>query len=136
MLDGDYRQRFPQGALRHEADKARLDALLALGRSDAALDLLERSDESVSADDSQRLVIRGELRAKRGRYGQAVGDFEAALTRHLDQSLLERALFGAASCRVGLGDSPGARTHFQGYLTRFPDGRFAERARRALAAIP
>jgi hypothetical protein len=132
----DYERRFPSGALAPEATAARIDALLALGRKGQALRRLETLSLDRLPRGTELRVLRGELRAGRGELGGALDDFDAVLasqdTGKAPGAIVERALNGRGSCRARLGDTAGARADLQESLRRFPNGPFAESARRAL----
>jgi len=136
LLD-EYRRRFPTGEFLPEATRLRTEALLLLGRRDAALDELEGNAPTTPATDERR-VLRGELRAAAGRWQAAHADFDDVVRAHSGQldsrkvDLIERALWGRASARSHLGDDTAARADLREYLRRFPDGRFAKQARRLL----
>jgi hypothetical protein len=127
----EYRARWPKGVLRPEADVARVDALLSLGRRGDALAALESVYVASLPRARELTVVRGELRAEAGRCKQAARDFDVAAA--LGDALGERALWGRAGCRARLGDRDGARADLERYLERFPSGKFASEARRALA---
>ena len=130
-LDG-YDARFPNGTLHHEAEIARVDALLLLGRDADALAVLRPLALQPRGRDLELRVIRGELAA--GATCQAaVDDFDRVLAAAAPRALAERALHGRAACRARLGDGAAARRDLEEYLRRFPDGRFAAEARRSLA---
>ncbi len=130
-----YAERFPGGGLRREAAVARVDALLALGRKEQALAVLEGLPlEEVGRADELR-VIRGELKAARDCQG-ATADFDRALAGRSPASLQERALHGRAACRARLGDAAGSQADLREYLRRFPDGRFTDDVRRKLVPSP
>jgi hypothetical protein len=133
VLD-EYLAHFPTGALAPEAARLRTEALLLLGRKQAALAELERGDPSAIPAGDERRLLRGELRAAAGRWRAAAEDFDAfvhsnalagapADTKSSDR--LERALWGHASACSHLGDDASARSVLQEYLRRFPHGRFA-----------
>jgi hypothetical protein len=126
-----YRARFPDGSLRPEAERARVEALLGLGRRGPALELLDRLPEAELGAGSLR-VARGELRAEVGRFAAAIVDFDAALLAHNGPALDERALYGRAVSRARGHDPDGAARDFRDYLGRFPGGRYSGAARRAI----
>jgi hypothetical protein len=129
----DYERRFPAGALAPEAAAARVDALLALGRRAQALARLEALPLDRLPRGSELRALRGELRAGRGELGAALDDFSAVLAGPSPPpAVVERALYGRGSCRARLGDVTGARSDLGEVVRRFPNGPFAEPARRAL----
>jgi TolA-binding protein len=129
----EYRARFPRGELGREAERTRVEALLATGRTRPALEALDAMALGSSARDVELLVARGELRAHAARCADAEADFGVALARAPAGALAERALYGRASCRSRRGDRAGARADLGDYLARFPNGRFASDAKRGLA---
>ena len=130
LLD-EHAREFPAGALRLEADVARLDALLALGRNAEALALLERLPIDRVGRGAELRVIRGELRAQSDPR-KAIADFDRALSMALTPELEERALFARAANRLRTGDEDGGRADLTTYLEKHPGGRFAAEARRRL----
>ena len=133
VLD-EYVAHFPTGALTPEAARLRTEALLLLGRKQAALAELERDDPSAILAGDERRLLRGELRAAVGRWRAAAEDFVAVAHSNAaggapadakSSERLERALWGHASACSHLGDDAGARSVLQEYLRRFPHGRFA-----------
>lgn len=122
------------GALAAEANATRIEALLRLGRNAQALNLLDGKRLSAQGLEREMLVARAELRAERGRISAALQDFTMILSvpGRVD-GITERALFGRATCRAKSGDSEGARGDFTQYLNAFPQGRFSQEARSALA---
>jgi hypothetical protein len=132
VLDG-YRSRFPSGELSHEAERTRVEALLLLGRSRPALQVLDAMSFGASSRDLQLHLVRGELRAEAGRCAEAEGDFADVLGRAGGSEGAARALYGRASCRSRRGDQSGARADLEAYLARFPTGRHASEVRKALA---
>lgn len=129
LLD-EHERSFPSGVLRLEADVARVDALLALGRDAEALALLQRLPIDRVGRSSELRVIRGELLAQKNPK-LALADFDAALKRDLPRELEERALFGRAASRIRAGDEASGRADLETYLSKYPDGRFSEQARRS-----
>ena len=130
LLDQHARD-FPDGSLRLEADVARVDALLALGQRAEALAMLERLPIDRLGRGAELRVLRGELRAQRDP-ASALVDFERALASEPSPELAERALFGRAGSHLRLGDETRGRADLEAYLARFPNGRFANDARRRL----
>jgi hypothetical protein len=126
-----YRRQFPAGMLRHEADVARADALLILGRDRDALDVLQALHLQSQGRDQELRVIRGELSAATD-CPHAVADFDRLLSETAPVTLIERALFGRAVCRARQGDTAGSARDLGEYLQRFPAGRFTAEARRSL----
>jgi hypothetical protein len=132
LLD-EHARDFPAGVLRLEADVARLDALLALGRNAEALAMLERLPVDRLGRGAELRVIRAELRAERDPR-KSIADFDRALAAGLSSELEERARFGRAANRLRTGDETGGRAELETYLAKYPQGRFAAEARRRLAA--
>ena len=126
-----YSADFPAGVLRTEADIARVDANLALGRHNAALALLERLPLEHVGRGQELELVRAELMATRD-CRRANLDFDRVLATHPPAGLEERALYGRASCRLGMGDVSGGEGDLRTYLVRYPRGRFAEQARARL----
>ena len=128
----EYLGRFPNGTLLGEAQRARIDALLLLGRREDALHALDRLDIDPVGRGQELLLIRGELRARRD-CADAIPDFDLVLGHSAPPHLAERALFGRAVCRQQEGRKTAARADALAYLERFPSGRFADAARRLAA---
>lgn len=119
---------FPGGTLELEARVARVDALLVLGRRQAAkLELAALPIENVGRNRELRL-IRAELRADDD-CASALGDFQVLLDQPLPAAWQERALFGRGACLLRMGDRAGAERDFLRYLQQFPSGRFADQIR-------
>ena len=129
----EYRARYPNGTLKREAESARIDALLLLGRNAEALAELRDLTPQPGGRGQELRLIRGELTAASDCKGAFV-DFDRILNEQAAAALVERALHGRAACRLRLGDEPGAIRDLTEYLRRFPAGRFAAEARRALEA--
>jgi TolA-binding protein len=126
-----YRARYPNGTLKREAEGARIDALLLLGRNAEALTELRALTLRPAGRDQELRVIRGELSAASD-CGRAVVDFDQVLAEQAPAPFVERALHGRAACRLRLGNEAGAIHDLSEYLQRFPQGRFAAEARRTL----
>ncbi len=143
-LLGEHARQFPTGAFRSEANLLRIEALLALGRKDEALAMLDRAPIMAAPNRDEQLVLRGELRSTNGRWVEAKEDFDHVLRRHGEalaapakaREVQERALWGRAAARSRLGDEAGARADLELYLDLFPEGRFARRASKLLDAAP
>jgi hypothetical protein len=119
---------FPGGTLELEARVARVDALLVLGRRQAAKNELSALPiENVGRNRELRL-IRAELHADDD-CRSALGDFQVLLDQQLPAAWQERALFGRGACLLRMGDRAGAERDFVRYLQQFPSGRFAEQIR-------
>ena len=97
LLD-QYDRRFPRGLLRQEVMVTRVEALLAVGRSDDALRALESLPNSMVTRSRPLLVARGELRAARGRCGEALVDFLLVESSSGGDELDRRAERGRAVC--------------------------------------
>jgi hypothetical protein len=122
------------GALVAEANGTRIEALLRLGRRDQALALLDPMALPPSRRGQEMLLTRAELRSQAGRCADALIDFD--LLRGGAPApvgaVMERVLYGRASCRARGGDVAGSRADLQSYLYLFPEGKFAAQARQAL----
>jgi TolA-binding protein len=129
----EYRARYPNGTLTREAETARIDALLLLGRNDEALAELGALTLQAVGRDQELRLIRGELAAAAD-CKRAFVDFDRILNEQATASVVERALHGRAACRLRTGDETGATRDLTEYLRRFPAGRFAPEARRTLEA--
>lgn len=129
----EYHERFPRGALAREARVTRVDALLALGRRSQVLAALDGIELQGLPRGAELRVLRGELLAEAERYSAATRDFDVALNAPSSPALQERALYGRALCRAALGDIEGSKSDLTTYLERYPAGRFAGEARKALA---
>jgi hypothetical protein len=110
----------------------RIEALLDLGDRGAALAALDSLPLPNVPRGEELLVLRGDLRAEAKRWADAISDYTRGTAAAAPQ-LVERSLFGRASCRMGTGETSLARSDLQDYLQRFPDGRFVADARRLLA---
>jgi TolA-binding protein len=142
-LLAEHAERFPKGALAAEGTIVRIEALLALGRRDEALSVLDTAPLASLPNGDEQLVVRGELRAANRRWREAKQDFDEALkapglsaTSAKVRNIQERALWGRAFARSRLGDQDGARTDLDLYLRHFPGGRFAGPAASLLKGVP
>jgi TolA-binding protein len=142
-LLAQHTERFPDGALASEATMLRIEALLALGLKGEALSLLDGVLLASLPNRAEQFVVRGELRAGKGRWREAEQDFDEALEEHdlpaasaKARTIQERALWGRASARSRLGDQDGARSDLELYVRHFPGGRFANRAASLLKGAP
>lgn len=128
----EYAARFPSGLLKEEAQAARVDALLLLGRRGEALGLLEQTTFTRLPRGGELTVLRGELRAASGRCRDALSDFAASGGSSSTAEVAERGLYGQGMCRAHLGDLAGAESDLRAYLARFPAGRFRASAQATL----
>jgi hypothetical protein len=129
-------RRFPSGGLGTEAALARVEALMALGRSDEALPILLRIRDPRGGLTREVRIARGELLARSGRCAEAVEDFDDLLATALMDAPRERARYGRASCRLSAaGQTAGAIADLEGYLAEYPDGRFASAVRATLETL-
>jgi tetratricopeptide (TPR) repeat protein len=122
-----------QSPLVHEAMLLRVEALLALKRSDEALSLLDRKSLSNVAASRTLLLARAELRAAAGRCADSLADFDLVLSRAQQRD--EQALYGRAVCRTRIGDKPGAHADFERYQRHFPKGPHILDVEKQLAAV-
>jgi TolA-binding protein len=126
-----YQKLYPQGKLGDEAQVLKVEALLEVGQNDKALAELDHADLAGWPRGREFRVLRGELRAGAGRCGAALADFDATVFGDTTP-VEERALFGRASCHAQSGGPAAAREDLDTYLSRFPNGKFAAAARKAL----
>jgi hypothetical protein len=134
---GQYDRAFPHGVLASEALTARLEADLQLGDFDAGLALLDGVTAFPDPLGPELRLTRAELRARAGRYPEALVDFSEVLERRsgaISGAATERALHGRAICFSHVGEDLRARTDLRTYQMRFPNGRFADEVARLLAA--
>jgi hypothetical protein len=128
-----YRDRFPGGVLSFEAVLAEVRAHRALRRLDDALAAVDRAAEGPAAARVELQVLRGELLAERGDCGAALVALDAALAGTLAGAFEERAVATRADCSVAR-EEPGAAGWLERYLSGWPRGPFAARARALLEA--
>jgi tetratricopeptide (TPR) repeat protein len=131
----NYRERFPSGALRHEADIAHAVLLARLGRSSEALAETERLLES-----PQGRERAFELRLLRGNiYRKGLGNTALAAREYATAENLERANSEATyllgSCLDELGDAEGAKAAYRRYLEDAPAGKRATDVQKRLQRL-
>jgi hypothetical protein len=115
-----------------EVALVRIEALLALGNRNAALSALDALPLPEVPRGAELLVLRGDLRGEASRWAEAINDYSRGITS-AQPELVERSLFRRAHCRMATGDKALAVADLQDYLRRFPQGAFADEARRLLA---
>ncbi len=136
-----YQERYPHGSMGYEAALAQVKAEMANNQVAPALAALERAMAMPGFEglprSSELTLMRAELLAQSQRCAEALPTFDRlagdARSGELDSSLVERALYGRASCLASEGDAAGSRASLQDYLRSFPNGKFAQAARTALA---
>jgi TolA-binding protein len=131
----DYAGRFPQGSLHDEAQAARVDALILLGKQREALAILEKTSFDRLPRGGELTVLRGELRAASGLCKAALSDFAHVEKSRTSSDVAERALYGQGVCRAHLGDLNGAAGDLRAYISRFPGGRFQSAAQATLRSL-
>jgi ferric-dicitrate binding protein FerR (iron transport regulator) len=132
----EVRRRWPRGALAREVDLGILEARLQGGSAQALAEATRFL--RVHPGSEQRgevLAIRAQLLHQTARHAEALADYDAALAARPARRRQE-AVFGRASCLHALARMDEARTAYRQYLDRYPEGRFAERARAALGGEP
>jgi hypothetical protein len=124
-----YRDRYPRGLLRAEADLSILEVLPALGQEGRALDearaFLRRYPRSERRGEVAR--VAGDLARTGGDCRAALLLYESALTAPLSAADGDDASFGRAACLSALHD-PRAADALREYRRRFPSGRHAAEA--------
>lgn len=126
----EYRSEFPNGQLRTEISRTRIEALLTLQRHPEALAEVRALRKQVSGGAKAELwVVEGELLSSRDDCQGAVKAFDAALGASPARMHAERALAGRAHCRMTLGDARAAREDAAAYLRQYPQGRYADELR-------
>lgn len=131
---GAYRQRFPNGDLRHDVDLSAVEAALALGDSQKSLAesnlFLGRYPASERARQVRR--IRADLERDSGDCAAALSDYQLLLAADPKGAEAEDSWYGAARCDAKLGHSAAARERLQRYLELFPTGKYAGQAKETL----
>jgi Flp pilus assembly protein TadD len=122
-----------QSVFVHEAMVLRVEALLDLKRSDAALALLDGKSLLDVAASRTLLLTRAKLRATAGRCAESLADFDLVLARA--QRSDEQARYGRAVCRSRTGDKLGARADFVLYRREFPNGAHIREVEKQLAPL-
>jgi ferric-dicitrate binding protein FerR (iron transport regulator) len=128
-----YRERYPKGQLRVEADISVIEVLTQMGEQQQALDealaFLRRHPDSERRGEVAR--VAGDLSRTRGDCLAAIGLYDTALRGHLAPSDADDATFHRASCLTALHD-PRAAEAARAYLSRYPTPRHAAEAHRLL----
>jgi hypothetical protein len=132
LLDEHDRRFGDTGPLADEARATRVEAWLKTGKRALALSALEPLMLRPWGRGRALRAARADLRAEAGRCNEAIVDFDALLAGDTSDAITERALFGRASCRAAAGDAAASRADLERYLSRFPSGAYATRARAAL----
>jgi hypothetical protein len=130
----DYRQRFPEGSLRHEVSITRVDLLADLGRSREALNESETLLGSASGQEraAELHMLRGNV------FRRHLADPASAAREYAKAEQLGGALSAEATRQQGLsleatGDLHGALAAYRRYLARGDGLRQAEVTRRVEA---
>jgi hypothetical protein len=124
-------KRFPDGVLSDEARVARVEALLALGRTADALPLLLEIRDRSQGLTREIQLARAEILAEQGRCAEASADFGDLMAAQVRDDTAERALYGRAGCRLRAGETTRARQDLLQYAQLYPQGRFIGAVRRA-----
>lgn len=124
-------ERFPGGALDQEARLNLIECAIRKNQLDRARQEVDRFLARHAG--SERLpelrFLRAEIARNQGRCADALVDYQAAARGSRSPS---DALYFEAWCRLEIGDREGARAALGRYLDKFPHGRHAADARRAL----
>jgi hypothetical protein len=94
-----YEAAHANGVLHREALLTKVSALVALDRETEALGLLDAIELDAHPRSLELTILRGELRVRADRCGDANSDFTRALTHDLDAKLRARAEHGLARCK-------------------------------------
>jgi regulator of sirC expression with transglutaminase-like and TPR domain len=128
-------RRFPDGTLASEARVARVEALLALGRTSEALPLLLEIRDQTDGLTRPIQLARAEILAEQNHCREATSDFDDLVTSNIADDAAERALYGRAACHLRTGETGPARRDLDRYVELYPHGRFAAAVRRAAAEL-
>jgi hypothetical protein len=131
-----YDRLFPAGILRGEVRIARVEALLALGRRGEALPLLKGIEDAGAVLTRNVRIARAEMLVEEGSCASALVDFADLLASPEADDAAGRALYGRASCSLRAGDVAAGRRDLERYVSLFPAGTLAARARAALDRSP
>jgi hypothetical protein len=130
----DYRQRFPQGSLRHEVSITRVELLSDVGKSREALNESETLLASASGQEraAELHLLRGNI------FRHDLSDFKSATAEYAKAEALGGALAAEANRLQGaslesLGDADGAIAAYRRYLARGDASRKADVTRRIQA---
>jgi hypothetical protein len=130
-----YRQRYPRGMLRAEADFSLIEVLARLREQaralDEARDFLRRYPESERR--GEMAVLAADLARTGGDCTLAVTLYETAARARLPPALADDATFNRAACLAAAGDGR-AQGAARDYLARFPGGLHRNEAGRLLGA--
>jgi hypothetical protein len=122
---------YPRSSLGGERGALEVEALLALHRDRDALARLDTMALDELPRSGERFVVRGELRAAAHRWLEASADFDRALSRVSGSpAWYERALWGRGAARLRCGEREAGMADIEGYLDKYPNGRFATEAAR------
>jgi hypothetical protein len=129
-LEG-YRNRFPHGSLRGEADIAHVALLTRLGRQSEALAESQRLLDSPNGRERafELRMLRGNIHRKSGNVLRAAQEFAQA--EALDGASSEATYFHGVSIEE-LGDAAGAAAAYRRYLEKSPTGKRASDVRKRL----
>jgi hypothetical protein len=128
-----YRERYPKGLLRAEADFSIIEVLIELREETRALDEA-RAFLRHHPDNERRgevALVAADLARTGGDCGLAIDLYETATRGQLSPAQTDDAAFNRAACLAALRD-PLAPRAAREYLTRFPSGRHRPDATRLL----
>lgn len=125
----------PQSPVRPEAELGLAKVLEAKGRVDEAVPVynkvLEASRGEAGFESAYRL---GNIALGRTNYKVALAYYARLL--FAGGPMAEEGAFRSAQCHEGLGNVEGARSAYQAYLRRYPNGKFAKEAQEKLQRLP